>query len=182
MRKKSTAKKTVKRKPMTFDPVKLSKKMIDRSEAVQDVLATEPGWGNIAEAYAEAARAGMPMTRVARQYDVMQDAGLAEPIFSAGRLIEYNMGITHALYRKMPRIEALPAYLPADARKGVPVEAETRDGTLAARRYLHGHLLGYVRRMLARLHANGQDVRGEAEVLCAEIRGLVDEILEQKGE
>jgi hypothetical protein len=169
-----------------FDPVKLSTVKIDRSEAVQSVMANEPDFKTVAEAYAYAAKNDLPASNVAQMYDVLQDAGMAEPVFSSGRKIEYQLGVAQNFYKHMPRTGRLADWLPErvvggdEAETTTPVEAATARGTAAARHHLQNFVIGNVRRMLERLGANGQDVRAEAELFIAEVRRVVDAILGEK--
>lgn len=164
-----------------FDPVKLRTVKIDRTEAVQAVMTQEPDCKTVDEAYDYAVKNGLPVATVAQMYDVLQDAGMAEPVFSSGRKIEYQLGVAQNFYKHMPRVKRLGKYLPSTTGEGedqstAPVEAATPDGTIAARNHLMGFVMGNVRRMLERLHANGQDVQAEAETFIAEVRRVVEEV------
>ena len=162
-----------------FDPVKLRTVKIDRTEAVQAVLTREPEFANVAEAYAYAAENKLPAMEVAEMYDVLQDAGRAEAVFSSGRKVEYRLGLAERFAYHMPRTGPanLPDFLPSGDESGPsPVAAGSRDGTQAARNYLLTAALAHVRKMLERLHANGQDVRAEAEAFIVEVRRVVEEV------
>lgn len=163
----------------SIDPAKLAKVVIDRSDAVSRVLKEEPEFTDAQSAWEYAAKNNTPAADVATMYDVLQDMGrIVQRLFSDGRKAEYRQGIAQVFYKHMPRIGKLPAYLPKDPSGGVPVAADSKDGTQAAQNYIRKNngVTATIFRMFQHLHRNGKDIRAEADLLIALILQMVEDI------